>query len=350
MRDDELAEALSAAGVGIWSWDLRTNVKTRSPDLFRLFGLPEEGPAPTFDEYIALVHPDDRAHVDASVRAALDDARRTGRPVDCEREYRVVVAGGDVRWVHSRARVLVDADGPSLVMGVDLDVTVRKVATERADEAQEVARLFAELASDYVYRVDLSEPVLVPTVLAGSFERTTGMTIDELRARGGWLAVVHPDDRASLEANFPAVLEGRPAASEYRLVGASGTVRWVRDLVRPVVGPDGRVTHFWGGVQDVTQRKQLEEELLHARKQEALARLAGAVAHDFNNLLGVVSMSLDVLARRGLGPRQEEPSTRRARPSSARPISRARCSSSAAATPARRASSTSTRSCARRSP
>ena len=73
MRDDELAEALSAAGVGIWSWDLRTHVKTWSRDLFRLFGLPEDRPRRP-SEYMALVHADDRARVESSIRGAIDEA------------------------------------------------------------------------------------------------------------------------------------------------------------------------------------------------------------------------------------------------------------------------------------
>jgi signal transduction histidine kinase len=96
---------------------------------------------------------------------------------------------------------------------------------------------------------------------------------------------VHPDDLAGFrEAERRTRSEGADFDVEYRVVQDDGTVRWFHDTGR--ASADG--TRVRGAMADVTRDKELEEQLAHARKLEAVGQLAGGVAHDFNNLMQVI--------------------------------------------------------------
>jgi signal transduction histidine kinase/CheY-like chemotaxis protein len=88
---------------------------------------------------------------------------------------------------------------------------------------------------------------------------------------------------------------------EKRFLHADGTVRWGRLTCTAVRGPDGDFSHAVALVEDITERKALEEQLLHAQKLDAVGRLAGGVAHDFNNLLTALGGHAEFLVA-GLDP------------------------------------------------
>ncbi|MBA4071758.1 MAG: hypothetical protein C0497_07990 [Gemmatimonas sp.] len=114
------------------------------------------------------------------------------------------------------------------------------------------------------------------------------------------LRVVDPRDQAMVHAAFS---EARRApgqgAFEVRTMGVDGARRWLAVTWLSQAAADGVVCRLVGTFTDITARKELEEQFLHAQKMQALGALAGGVAHDFNNLLTVI-LGAGHLARLGV--------------------------------------------------
>lgn len=164
------------------------------------------------------------------------------------------------------------------------------------EDKERILKLFTELSSDYVYQVSLGKPNLVPQVFAGSFERITGYALDELELKGGWLAIVHPDDRESLQRRMPGLLDGESLISEYRIIAADGRTVWLRDHVRPIRDEaTGAVAELLGAVHDITERRLAEEQVENLAFYDPLTSLPNR-----RLLLDRLEQALALSARTGL--------------------------------------------------
>src|SRR5205823_127904 len=99
---ERLAEAQRIAGIGSWDLELGTEAVLWSDELYRIFGVDPATFEPTFDAFLALVHPDDRPMVTSGLERAL--ARREPFLFD----YRVPLPDGRVHWVRARGRMISD--------------------------------------------------------------------------------------------------------------------------------------------------------------------------------------------------------------------------------------------------
>jgi signal transduction histidine kinase/CheY-like chemotaxis protein len=84
--------------------------------------------------------------------------------------------------------------------------------------------------------------------------------------------------------DFKRLLSGCSDAREYRLLTKSGAIRWVRTSGRPIL-KGGRFIGLRAVFADITEAKQLQAQLQHSQRMEAIGTLAGGLAHDFNNIL-----------------------------------------------------------------
>ncbi|MGO4571258.1 response regulator [Microvirga sp. 2TAF3] len=131
-----------------------------------------------------------------------------------------------------------------------------------------------------------------------NIEAITGFKPQEFLARTDfWSSRLHPEDRDRVLSQLADLPDLGSVSLEYRWKCADGTDRYFLDHTTVVRDEDDNPRETFGMWFDITDRKQLEQNLLHASKLEAVGRLTGGIAHDFNNMLSVVIGNLDLLQK-----------------------------------------------------
>ncbi|HWE73168.1 MAG TPA: PAS domain-containing protein [Stellaceae bacterium] len=293
---ENMARAQHLASIGSFERDLVTESWEWSDEMYRIHGA-EVGVRPSNDALIAMVHRDDRERF---LKARADELAGQAQPPI---EYRLIRLDGVERIIRRESAVSFDADKrPLRLFGTLQDITERKRADiellqsrESMIRAQQIANMGSfdhDLQSD---RITWSEQMYA----------ILGIDVDS--APPSWettLKYVHPDDRdAYLEARNRAVVANSDVF-EFRIVRPDGEERVLRRELEAHIGEDGRPTRIFGTVHDISQRvvaeareRELERQLLHSQKLEALGTLAGGIAHDLNNTL-VPIMALSKLTGR----------------------------------------------------
>ncbi len=125
-----------------------------------------------------------------------------------------------------------------------------------------------------------------------------GFPADRFLKEGGfWESRLHPDDRERALAQFATALETGVATVEYRWRGADDKYRILLDQAVVLRDEDGAPQELCGTILDVTDTREMQQQLAHVQKMETIGQLTGGIAHDFNNMLTVVIGSLERLAR-----------------------------------------------------
>ena len=143
--EEQLRLALGAANMGAWDYHVKTGAVKWSTSLEVIHGLAPGTFGGTFDDYLRVIHPDDKAYVLRSLAKSIEE------DTEHDIEYRIVLPNREIRWVEGRGEVMRDASGNAVrVTGVCLDISDRKDAEgdrDRLLELEHEARAEAELAN-----------------------------------------------------------------------------------------------------------------------------------------------------------------------------------------------------------
>ncbi len=279
--------ALEGAGDGVWDWNVRREETFFSPRLLEMFGYAAEDHA-ALSSWENLVHPDDRGRLHAAFADCVG-----GRTDFLQAEYRCRCRDGCYLWVLVRGKVVARdaAGGPQRVIGTASDVTESRRAARHLALLETALQAMPAgiVVTDHTGRVEW---------VNDGFTRLTGYTAAEVV--GGTPRVLksdrHPPEFYAQMWN--TILQGRVWSGEIVNRRKDGSEYHEHMIIAPVShGADG-VTHFIAIKQDITERRQIEQQLLRAQRMEGIGLLAGGIAHDLNNVLAPILLSVELLRLR----------------------------------------------------
>jgi PAS domain S-box-containing protein len=278
-----------------------------------LTGYPRQAAAADPTLWSRLVHPDDRERVFVADAASNTD----GSDVFSE-EYRIVRKDGRVVWILDEARLVRPEDRPPYWQGFQLDITPRKEAERRLQDAHEHLRLMVDSALDAVVSMDTDGLVIGWNPQA---ETTFGWSAEEVLGRSLVDTIVpHAHRAAHIEGldRWRETREGPVLNSriEIQALRKDGRMIPVELAIVPVAM--GEETVFSGFIRDISERKRTQEDLERALEveREAAARLRTldemkdtflqAVSHDLRTPLAAILGMAITLERGDVGLAPEE--------------------------------------------
>jgi PAS domain S-box-containing protein len=244
-------------GEVFWLTALEFNILYISPAFERIWGQPSEAVFGSRDNFINTIHPEDRE------RSLREMTHRTQKNV--ETEYRIICPDGEIRWIRDRAFPIRNSQGEIYrIAGLAEDITDSKLTKQALQEAQQFAQSIADQTPTALYIYDLINHRNLYS--NRSIFDLLGYAHNETRRNEDMvLTLIHPDDIAVITQHhrkIAAAADGEKLEIEYRLRHANGEWRWFYSYDSVFKrNASGAVTQYIGSAQDITERKQLEQEL-----------------------------------------------------------------------------------------
>ncbi|MFQ3178464.1 MAG: diguanylate cyclase (GGDEF)-like protein/PAS domain S-box-containing protein [Pseudoalteromonas tetraodonis] len=278
--------------IATWEWDIKTSIIRFSEHGIRLITGNVKQLEMTKNEYLASIHPDDRANIVSDINQCIDAAK------EYNVDHRIITKRGNVRWFNTKGTLVRDSSGSAITMlGVSVDITERKLIEEKLHLS---SRVFRDTHEGII--ITNADKVIVDVNPA--FCHITGYSHDEVIGRN------------------PSFLNsGKQTESFYKNIWKQLSLygHWQGEVWNckkdgelyaellniSVLKDDNNVTFYLGIFTDITQAKRQQEQLSRIAHYDLLTNLPNRVlladrlsqtmlqCRRHNNSLAVVFLDLD---------------------------------------------------------
>ena len=288
LSESRLKKAQHVGRMGSWERNLDTDEVWWSEERFRLHGMSTSSPAPSYEEFLERVHPDDRSLVEHEMKQTWTSG------VASSFEFRVTMPDDTIRIIHSFAEPEAGNDGHTrIINGIAQDVTELRQTDERIRQSEARLREAQRVARIGSFERDL---VTNEGVWSDELYRIFAVDPEETLPYDRFLERVHPDDRDRvIDLARHAIEQGTNFDSQYRIVRSDGAERIIRATAEVRYGEDGSPMKLMGTAQDVTERLELEREVIAISERER--NRIGSDLHDgLGQELTGISLALQTLS------------------------------------------------------
>ena len=269
------SQAEEMGKLGHWEWDRASNKMNSCSEQFaRIFGMSVEETLKFFanpESDINIVHPDDWERYLQHNRESLELME------GIDFEYRIVTPSGDTRHVHQLSKMLLDGNGRYVgTIGTVQDITERVLVEEELQrshylfsQAEEIGKMghweWDEVSDRMISCSEQYAKILDGTV-EQILEKSVGIENE--------MQLIHKDDRERYRQVTETAIERQETWDvEYRMTTEESKVICVHELGEPEIDKHGTLVRSFGTLQDVTERKQIEEQLSYQASHDALTGL-----------------------------------------------------------------------------
>jgi len=287
----------------LWVSDKQGNLEFINQECRQFFGTASS--EMTADEWKRLIHPDDARDYTAAF------SRSAASHTSFSAEARVRRGNGEWRIVGSRAEPRLSPSGEYMGhIGLSADITERRQANEALRSSEEKFRQLAENIREIFWIKDAESDKFL--YVSPAYEQVWGRTCASIYENPATrLEAIHPDDLKEACLAFARQVQGEQAETEYRILMQDGQEKWIRDRSFPIRDREGRLIRLVGIVEDITERKRYEQELIRAQEgaeaaNRAKSRFLATMSHEIRTPMnGVIGMN-QLLLETDLTPEQRK--------------------------------------------
>jgi PAS domain S-box-containing protein len=275
-----LAEAQKMAHIGSWEWDIATDKAYWSEEMYRIFGRDPQKLAPSYNEYLSYIHPDDRCYY-------CNAAKKAERGKLFDVDYRIVLVNGEERIVNLKSEFIAnDENIPIKIKGTVQDITESK----KAEEKIQILANAVESSDDAII-TESFEGIITSWNKGAS--QIYGYSSEEILGKN--VSILEP---ANLKGEIKQLIQKIKQKEKIRhyktlRLKKDGTIINVSITLSPVFDASGKLVAISAIVRDITKITRAEKLLAKiedARKKE--------IHHRIKNNLQVISSLLDLQAEK----------------------------------------------------
>jgi len=260
----KLAAAQQIAKIGYWKFDIPKNKLFWSEEVYHILGVSKENFQGSYQSFFQCIHPDDKEAFSNAREEAI-----TGKK-EMDLEFRVMQPDGILKWIHEKGKLEKNEKGePVTFEGTVQDVTVSKLLKLSLAETAERYYYASKATFDAIYDWDFGTD---ECYWGEGFTRDFGYDAETLKDNNFWEKHIHPDDKQKIQEEIKKSTEGKASKwlNEYRFLKADGSYAYVLDRSIIVRNQEGEAVRMIGAVQDITEKKKLQQLL---DKANSLAKI-----------------------------------------------------------------------------